>query len=59
MYRPEKLMERIIAEASVEQRAVLGFPAPGHPYWNRDTVSAVEARYAAWSIDMTPYRESL
>ena len=59
MYRPEKLMERIIAEASVEQRAVLGFPVPGHPYWNRDTVGAVEARYAAWNIDMTPYRELL
>lgn len=59
MYRRDKLMERLIAEASVDQRAVLGFPQPGSDYWCRETVSGVEARYAPFGMDMTPYREAL
>ena len=59
MYRRDKLMEKLIAQASVEQRGVLGFPAPGHEYWTPQTVSAVEARYGAFGIDMTPYRDAL
>ena len=35
MYRRDKLMEKLIAQASVEQRGVLGFPAPGHEYGRR------------------------
>jgi hypothetical protein len=52
-------MERWIAQASVEQRALLGFPVPGHSYWSIETVAAVEARYAAFGIDMSPYRDAL
>jgi len=48
-------MEKLIAEATVEQRTVLGFPAPGHDYWTPHTLAAVEARYASFGIDMTPY----
>jgi hypothetical protein len=55
MYEPDKLMEKLIAEATVEQRTVLGFPAPGHDYWTPHTLAAVEARYASFGIDMTPY----
>lgn len=56
MYRANQFMEKLIAQASVEQRAVLGFPMPDSDYWNPQTVNAVEARYAAQGIDMTPYR---
>ena len=52
-------MEQLVARLSVEQRAVLGFPMPGSSYWDEHTVAAVEARYAPWDIDMTPYRDLL
>jgi len=55
MYRPSGVMERLIAEASVEQRCVLGFPAPGHPYWTEETLAAVGARYGAYGMDLSPY----
>lgn len=59
MYRQDQLMEKLIAKATPGQRTVLGFPAPGSLYWNHDTISAVEARYAAQGIDMQPYLEAL
>ncbi len=55
MYRPSRVMERLVAASSVEQRCVLGFPAPGHPYWTPETVAAVEARYGPLGMDVTPY----
>ena len=59
MYRPDQFMEKLIAHSSVEQRAVLGFPAPGSEYWCAETVAAIEARYGAHGIDMAPYRAAL
>ncbi len=59
MYRPSLVMERLIARASVEQRCVLGFPRPGHSYWTQATIAAVQARYGALGIDMTPYQHAL
>lgn len=59
MYRPSQRMERLVAESSVEQRCVLGFPAPGHPYWTAETVAAVEARYGLLGMDLGPYRAAL
>jgi hypothetical protein len=58
MYRHDQSMERLVAAASVEQRAVLGFPLPGSPYWNDATVEAVAQRYAPFDIDMEPYRRA-
>jgi hypothetical protein len=55
-YRKSKYLERLIANASLAQRAVLGFPQPGSSYWSEATVRAVEARYGAFGMDMTPYR---
>ncbi len=55
MYRRSLPMERLIARASVEQRCVLGFPAPGHPYWTPETVTAVGARFGPLGMDMRPY----
>jgi len=55
MMRKGLPMERLIANASVEQRSVLGFPKPGHPYWTNQTLLAVAARYEKLGMDMTPY----
>jgi len=59
MYRSSRVMEKLIANASVEQRCVLGFPPPGHPYWTPATVTAVRARYGALGIDMTAYEQGM
>ena len=44
---------RFIQSARPRQREVLGFPPPGHPYWNAQTVEGVAERYP--QMDMTPY----
>jgi len=59
MYGAGQPMERLLAGASVEQRCVLGFPAPGSAYWTRDTVAAVGARYGPFGMDMEPYEQAL
>ena len=58
-YRGDKMLERLIATASLDQRAVLGFPQPGSPYWTEATIAAVAARHGVFGMDMTPYREAL
>jgi hypothetical protein len=47
-------MKRFIERATPRQREVLGFPPPGHPYWNPETLAAVATRYP--KMDMSPYR---
>ena len=47
------LPNRYLEELTVEQRAVLGFPAPGDSYWTEETVRSVGQRYSA--MDMEPY----
>ncbi|MEM8924079.1 MAG: hypothetical protein AAGD35_11310 [Actinomycetota bacterium] len=59
MYRPDQYMERFVAAATPDQRAVLGFPPPGSPYWCPETVAAAEARYGPFGFDPTPYRAGL
>jgi hypothetical protein len=51
--KPE--LRRFIDRATPRQRELLGFPAPGHPYWNRQTLAGVAARYP--KVDMEPYRQ--
>lgn len=46
-----------MARASVRERNLFGFPRPGDPYWNEQTVTDVGRRYR--EMDMTPYREAL
>ena len=36
------------------ERSVFGFPAPGDPYWDEQTLADTQARYPR--ADMTPYR---
>jgi hypothetical protein len=45
---------KFVRQASVRQLTVLGFPAPGHPYWTADTLAGVAARYPG--LDMDPWR---
>jgi ectoine hydroxylase-related dioxygenase (phytanoyl-CoA dioxygenase family) len=47
-------MAAFLTQATPRQRSVLGFPAPGHPYWTAETVAGVAARYPG--MDMGPYR---
>ncbi len=49
--KPE--MSHFLERATPRQREMLGFPAPGHPYWTKATVAGVAARYP--NMDMTPY----
>jgi hypothetical protein len=45
---------KFIPQCSVRQRDLFGFPRPGDPYWNDDTLAGVAARYPG--IDLSPYR---
>ena len=42
-----------VERASVEEREMLGFPAPGDTYWTEETRAGVAARFP--DMDMTPY----
>jgi len=44
----------LIERATPRQRSVLGFPAPGDPYWDEQTLADTQARYPR--IDLAPYR---
>ena len=47
---------KFIPQCTVRQRDLFGFPRPGDPYWNDDTLAGVAARYPG--IDPSPYRAS-
>ncbi len=57
-YRRDKSLEKLIAQASLTQRAVLGFPQPEADYWCDETIRAIEARYGVFGMDMAPYRQN-
>lgn len=59
MYEDDQFMERLIAQASLDQRAVLGFPQPGNDYWCAETIQAVHARYGVFGFDPSPYQQAL
>ena len=48
---------RFVPRATERQLTVLGFPAPGHPYWTAQTLAGVAARYPL--LDLLPWREAL
>jgi ectoine hydroxylase-related dioxygenase (phytanoyl-CoA dioxygenase family) len=45
-----------IQRATLRQLVALGFPPPGHPYWNAQTLDGVAARYPL--LDMSPWRDA-
>jgi ectoine hydroxylase-related dioxygenase (phytanoyl-CoA dioxygenase family) len=47
---------RFVQHANERQLTVLGFPAPGHPYWTRQTLAGVAARYPM--LDLSPWRDA-
>jgi hypothetical protein len=49
----EMAWHRFVGQATPRQLGVLGFPEPGHPYWNAETLRGVGARYP--ELDMTPW----
>jgi hypothetical protein len=59
MYTKSMFLERLIAQYSVQQRTVLGFPAPGYRYWTAKTIAAVGSRYGPFGVDMKPYLDAL
>jgi ectoine hydroxylase-related dioxygenase (phytanoyl-CoA dioxygenase family) len=50
-------MARFMQRATPRQREVIGFPPPGSPYWNAETLAGVRRRYP--ELDMTPYEAAL
>ncbi len=55
---PERATRRewfeVIERASPRERLVFGFPAPGDPYWDEQTLADTQARYPG--ADLSPYR---
>jgi hypothetical protein len=43
----------IVERASPRERCLFGFPAPGDPYWDEQTLADTQARYPR--ADLTPY----
>jgi hypothetical protein len=49
-------LSKFVQQATPRQLAVFGIPAPGHPYWDEETLTGVQARYPG--LDMTPWRDA-
>jgi hypothetical protein len=58
---PDRASQEAMAEAlermTRRQRDLFGWPPPGSPYWNAQTLRDVAARYPG--MDMTPYAEGV
>lgn len=46
----------LVERCSVRQLEALGFPPPGHDYWDAQTLQGCAERYPA--LDLTPWREA-
>ena len=44
----------VMERATVRERDLFGFPPPGSPYWNDQTLADVQLRYP--NLDIAPYR---
>jgi hypothetical protein len=47
---------KLMPHCTVRQRDLFGFPRPGDPYWNEQTLTDVALRYPG--IDLEPYRDA-
>ena len=59
MYQEGLPMERLVANATPEQRSIMGFPKPGHTYWTAQKIEGVTARYGKLGFDPKPYIDAL
>lgn len=50
-------MSQFLLSASPDQRCLVGFPAPGHPYWTTENLAAVGRRYPG--MDLEPYGSAI
>lgn len=48
-----KEMDAFLLQATPKQRAMVGFPPVGDPYWDSESLRGVQLRYP--EMDMTPY----
>ena len=55
--RGAEILRPWVESATAEQRTAMGFPPPGHPYWTKETIAGVSARYP--SMDMNPYERKV
>ncbi len=46
-------MAEFLAAIDHEQRTIMDFPPPGHPFWNDQTIADIKLRYPR--MDVTPY----
>ena len=53
----QEAMAGALERMTPRQRDLFGFPPPGSPYWNAQTLRDVAARYPG--MDMTPYAEGV
>ena len=49
----KKSYHRWIAESSIAEREMIGFPPVGHEYWAQEMIRGVQARFP--KLDMSPY----
>lgn len=49
--------EPLVSACSVRQLEALGFPGPGHPYWDEATLRGASERYPR--LDLAPWREAV
>jgi ectoine hydroxylase-related dioxygenase (phytanoyl-CoA dioxygenase family) len=47
----------LVERCSVRQLEALGFPPPGHPYWNEETLAGAAERYP--KLDLTSWRDAM
>ncbi len=47
----------LVERCSVRQLEALGFPPPGHDYWDNDTLQACADRYP--KLDLAPWRDAM
>ncbi len=56
-FRSGPALDRFLIHASPRERTLIGFPPPGHRYWNAATIAGVGQRYPG--MDMRPYAEAV
>ena len=44
-----------VEQATLDERELIGFPAPGDDYWTAETLAGVAARFP--NMDMSPYSD--